>query len=150
FKIHIMDEKFSFVSTGDCFDLTARVDEIALAVKLADIPRRLSAHAIDRPDIDAVGDRSRRLFEFPQVFREPRNSCRGIDDVFSAVEGKRPPTFGEMTIVADVDAELAIAGLEDRIAGRTRLEEELLPETGDLRDVRLTVFSEIGAVGIEH
>lgn len=54
-----------------------------------------------------------------------------------------------MSVVADVDAELAVAGLEDRICRRARLEEEFLPEAGDLWDMGLAVFAEIGAIGID-
>jgi hypothetical protein len=49
--------------------LTARVAEIALTVKFADVPRRLSSDAVDRADEITVGDGVRGLFEFPKIFR---------------------------------------------------------------------------------
>ena len=57
---------------------------------------------------------------------------------------------GKMTVVADVDAELDVRGLEHRVAQVAGLEEELLVETRiDLRNVRLAVLAEVLAVGID-
>jgi len=42
------------------------------------------------------------------------------------MQRERAPAFGEVAVVADIDAEFAVARLEHRIAGIARLEEELL------------------------
>ena len=55
-----------------------------------------------------------------------------------------------MPVVADIDAEPAIGGLEHRIAEIARLEEEFLIEARDLRDVDLAELAEIAAVGVDH
>ena len=68
-----------------------------------------------------------------------------------AVQRQRAPAFREMAVVADVDAELDVCGLEHRVAQVARLEEELLVEARiDLRDVRLAIFAEVLAVGVDH
>src|SRR5581483_235859 len=48
-------------------DLAARSAEIALPVKLADVPRGFITHAIDRADEVTMSHRVRRLFQFPQI-----------------------------------------------------------------------------------
>src|SRR3546814_4173944 len=53
-------------------------------------------------------------------------------------------------VVADVDAEPAVGGVEHRPAGVAGLEEELLVEAGDLRDVGLAVLAEVAAVRSEE
>src|SRR3546814_6049093 len=55
----------------------------------------------------------------------------------------------EVAVVADVDAEPAVGGVEHRPAGVAGLEEELLLEAGDLRDVGLAVLAEVAAVGVD-
>ena len=55
-----------------------------------------------------------------------------------------------MPVVADVDAELDVGGLEHGIAQVAGLEEKLLVETGiDLRDVGLPILAEVLAVGVD-
>jgi hypothetical protein len=53
-------------------------------------------------------------------------------------------------VVADVDADLADRGVEDRVAQVAGTEVELLPEAVDLRDVVLAVFAEVFTVGVHH
>ncbi len=60
------------------------------------------------------------------------------------------PALGEVAVVADVDADLADGGVEDRPAEIAGAEVELLPEALDLRDVVLAVGAEDGAVGVDH
>ena len=142
-QVHLVDDQLVLVAAGDLLDLAARIDEIALAVELADVPRRLGADPVDGADVDAVGDRARRLLELPQIFGEAGHGRRRVDDVFGAVQRQRPPAFREMAVVADVDAELAVGGLEHRPVGGAGLEEELLPEAADMRNVGLAVLAEI-------
>ncbi len=55
-----------------------------------------------------------------------------------------------MPVVADVHADLADGGVEDRPAEVAGLEVVLLPEALDLRDVVLAVLAEVAAVGVDH
>jgi len=54
-----------------------------------------------------------------------------------------------VSVVADVDADLAVGGIENRPVRLARFEVKLLPETGDLGDMGLVVLAEVAAVGIE-
>jgi hypothetical protein len=51
-------------------DLPARIAEIALAVKLTDLPWLFDAHAIDRADEISIRHRMCRLLKLPQVLGE--------------------------------------------------------------------------------
>ena len=75
-EIHVMDQELVLVPAGDRLDHAARVDEIALAVEFADIPRRFLADPVDRADIDAVRHRRGRLFEFPEIFGQAGDGGR--------------------------------------------------------------------------
>src|SRR5262245_8855015 len=97
-------------------EAAARIDEVRAAVELADVPWRLGADAVDRADEVAIGDRVRGLLELPQILREPRHRRRRVVDDLGAVEAERACTLGEVAVVADVDADLRVAGLERRIA----------------------------------
>src|SRR5262245_28262139 len=130
-------------------DLPARIDKIAGAIKLADVPGRLRSHAIDRADVDAVGNRGGGLLQIPEILAQARDGGRWVNDQLRAVQRQRPPALGEMAVVADIDAELAERRVEHRIAGIAWLEEELFIEARYLRDVDLAEFAEILAVGID-
>src|SRR5258708_37038763 len=67
-EIEIGDQHFVFVAAGLGEDLAARIAEITLAVKLADVPRFFPSHAIDRTDERAVRRGVCGLLEFPQIF----------------------------------------------------------------------------------
>ena len=54
-----------------------------------------------------------------------------------------------MTVVADVDADGRVLGLEDRVAKVAGLEEVLLPEAGRVRQVVFAVRAEERAIGVE-
>ena len=60
------------------------------------------------------------------------------------------PAFGEVSVIANVDADLANCGVEDRVAAITRTEVELLPKAADMWNVLLAVLAEVGAVGINN
>src|SRR5688572_3774216 len=149
-EIHVVDDELVLVAAGDLLDLAARVDEIALAVEFTDVPGRFLADAVDGADIDAVGDGGGRLLQLPEILAEASDGGGRIDDVVGAVERECAPAFGEMAVVADVDAELAIARLEHRELRRAGLEEEFFPEACHLRDVGLAVLAHVAAVGIDH
>ena len=54
-----------------------------------------------------------------------------------------------MAVVADVHADLADRGVEDRVPAVAGPEVELLPEPLDLRDVLLAELAEVRAVGVD-
>jgi len=62
---------------------------------------------------------------------------------------QRPGAFGEMAIIADIDAYLGVLGLKHRVPEIARAKEELLPEPGGMRDMGLTVLTEVTAIGID-
>src|SRR5260221_10986547 len=138
---------FLFVAgLGD--DLAARVDEVAGAVEVV-FAERLHADAVDRADPVAVGDGMRHLLDLPEVHREPARGRRGDVDDLGAVEGQGAGALGEVPVVADVDADLGVFGLEDGVAQVAGPEVELLPEAGDLWDVRLAILAEVTAIGVD-
>src|ERR1035438_1531507 len=84
-EIEIGDQHFIFITTGLRDDLAARIAEITLAVKFANIPWRFRAHAIDRAHKIPVGGGMGRLFEFPQMFGKTRDGCGRIENNFRAI-----------------------------------------------------------------
>src|SRR5437016_9502897 len=67
-QVELRGHQRVFIALGLRQELAARVAEVALSVKLADVPRRLESDAIDRADEVAVGHCVRRLLELPEVF----------------------------------------------------------------------------------
>ena len=125
------------------------VHEVGLAVEIV-VAERLDAHPVDGPHVVLVGHCRSRLLDAPQVLRQPARGGRGVEHDLGAVEPERPPTLGEVTVVTDVDADLADRGVEDRVAAVAGTEVELFPEPVHVRDVLLAVLTEVGAVGVEH
>src|SRR5262249_19734239 len=121
-------------------DLAARVAEVAGAVEVV-VAQRLDADAVDCADPVAVGDRVRDLLDLPQVHREAPRGRRGDVDDLGAVQPQAAGAFREVAIIADIDADPGIPGLEHRVAEVAGPEVELLPEPFDLRDVRLAIFA---------
>ena len=131
-------------------DLAARIAEIAGAVELADVPGRFGAHAIDGADEVAVGHGVRGLLELPEILAEAGDGGGGIEDDLGAVQAEGARAFGEVAVVADVDADLGEAEIEDGIAEVAGPEIELLPEARrDVRDVGLAILAEVGAVVVD-
>jgi len=97
-EIQFRDEQLIFVAAGLLHDFPARIAEIALAVKLADLPGMLRADAIDGGDKISVGNGMRGLLQFPKIFGEPRDGGGGIVDDFRAVESEDSRAFGEMAV----------------------------------------------------
>src|SRR5262249_47259261 len=125
-------------------DLAARRGEVALAVELADRPGLLDADAVDRADPVAVGDGVRGLLELPEVLREPGDRRARIQDELGAVQAEEPRPLGEVTVVADVDADRAPGRLEDGVTHVPGLEVELLPEARRaVGNVLLAVLAEV-------
>lgn len=86
----------------------------------------------------------------PEVGGEAAGGGGGVVDELGAVEAELAPAFGEVAVVADVDADFADGGVEDGPAEVSGLEVVLLPEAFDLGDVVFAVFAEVGAVGVDH
>src|SRR3954464_1555881 len=67
-EVQVRDYDFIFVAAGLRNDFSARIAEITLAVKFADIPWLLPSHAINRAHEVSIGNGMRRLFQLPQIF----------------------------------------------------------------------------------
>src|SRR3954454_21815242 len=149
-EVELRGDECVFVAIGDGEELSARIDEVALSIKLADVPRSFESDAIDRADEVAVRDGVRRLLELPEVFAQSGDCRRRIEHDLRSIQPELARAFGEVAVVADVDADLAVLRIEDRIAEVAGTEVELFPEAGgDVRDVVLAVLAEVGAVGVD-
>src|SRR6185503_10106073 len=149
-EIELGRDQFAAVARTGRDETSARIAKVALPVEFADVPRRLGADAVDRADEVGIRDRVRRLFELPQVFGKAGDSRRRIEDDFGAAESERTRAFRKMTVIADVDADLAVLGLEYRIAQIAGTKIELLPESRQaMRDVVLAVLAQVAAIGVD-
>src|SRR6202050_1860737 len=137
------------VRRGVAHELAARVGEVGLAVEVV-VPERLDADPVDRADEVLVGHRGRGLLQPPQVLGQAAACRRRVEHDPGAGQAERPPALGEVPVVADVHADPADRGVEDRVAEVARPEVELLPEALDLRDVGLAVLAEVAAVRVDH
>jgi len=88
------------------------------------------------------------LFDLPQILTQSGDGGRGIVDNFSTVQAQASGAIREVTIVADVDTDLGISGLENGVAEVSWLEEELFPETGGVGDVVLSVLAEVFTISV--
>src|SRR5256714_868138 len=128
-EIHIAHEQFLVVGAAELADeLAARVDEVALPVEVVVADVLLDPHPVDRPHEVTVRDRVADLLDPPQVLGQAAARRARDEHYLRAVQAERPGTLGEVTVVADVDADLADGGLEHRIAQVAGPEIELLPE----------------------
>ncbi|MNR90109.1 hypothetical protein D3C72_210870 [compost metagenome] len=92
----------------------------------------------------------RGLLQLPEVLRKARHGGRRVEDDLGAVKAQEARAFGEVAVVADVDADRGVASLEGGIAEVTGLEVELLPEAGEqMRDVLLAELAEVAAVRVD-
>src|SRR6266566_4632070 len=121
------------IGGGVAHQLSARVGEIRLAVEVV-VAERLHADPVDRADEVFVGHRGGGLLQPPQVLRQAAAGGRRVEHDPGAGQAERPPALGEVPVVADVYADPARRGVEDRVAGVARPEVELLPEALHLRD----------------
>src|ERR1700722_10380622 len=111
--VQVGDDQRIFLARALLDDLAPRIGEVALPVKFTEVPGFLGADAIDRADVENIGNSRGGLFEFPQVFAEAGHRGAGIENDLGAVETKQAPAFGEMAVVTNIDADLADGGLED-------------------------------------
>ena len=133
-------------------EVAARVDDLAGAVEvdrelavlvvLASDPVRLQ-HEV------AVRDGRARPLDLPEPVRQAGLGGVRVEDDVRAVQAELAPSLGEVPVVADVHADLADGGVEDRVAEVARAEVELLPEPVEVRQVVLAVLAEDRAVGID-
>src|SRR5690349_6296583 len=84
-QVELRGHQRVFVALGLRQELSARIAEVALPVKLADVPRRLESDAIDGADEVAVGHCMRRLLEPPQILGESGHGRGRIEDDLRAV-----------------------------------------------------------------
>src|SRR5205823_12778010 len=129
-EVELRGDEGVLVALGDGDELAARVAEVALPVKLANVPRPFIADAIDGADEVAVRDGVRRLLELPEVLGEAGHGGRRVEHDLRSVQPQLSRPLGEVPVVADVDAHLAIGRVEDRVAEVAGTEVELLPKAG--------------------
>src|SRR5215510_6152779 len=142
------DDLVGGVGGGFPDDLAARVREVGLAVEVV-VAERLDPDPVDRADVVLVGNRGRRLLQLPQVRRQPARGRRRVEDDPRSGQAERPPAFGEVPVITDVDAYPSGRGVEHRVAEVAGPEVELLPEPLHLRNVVLPVFPEITSVRVD-
>src|SRR5258708_16811854 len=129
-------------------DLSARIAEVALAIELADVPRLLASHAVDRADKISIRPRMRRLLQFPQVLRKSGYRRRRIENNLGAIHSQDPRPFGKMAVVADIHPDARELRIEHGITHISRGEVKIFPESRmHLRNVMISVFSQVSAVG---
>src|SRR5688572_12629755 len=127
-EIEVGDDQLVAIAAADRDDLPAGIAEVALAVELADVPGRFVADAIDRADEVPVGNGVRRLLQLPEILGQPGDGRGRVQHDLRAVQPEDARPFGEMPVVADVDADLPRGGVEHRVAQVPGAEVELLPE----------------------
>ena len=147
--VEVADEDFLLAVGGRAADdLPARIREVGLAVEVV-VAERLDADPVDGADEVLVGHGGRRLLQLPQILRQPPAGRRRVENDLRSGQAERAPALREVPLVADVDPVPAGGGVEHRVAEVAGPEVELLPETGDLRDVVLAVLAEVTAVGVD-
>src|SRR5665213_652062 len=120
--------------------LTSGIHKVRGPVEIV-VTEFFGPHSIDRSDEVLVCYRGGWLFKVPKMRRQPATGCRRIEHDSSARESEGPPTFGEVAVVADIDADGSNGGVKDRIAQIAGSKVKLLPEALDLRDVVLAVLA---------
>src|ERR1039457_1550636 len=149
-EVEVGGKDFVLVARRLGEDAAAGIAEIARAVEFADIPRGFGAHAVDGADEIAVGHGVRGLLQLPQILAETGDGGRWIEDDLGPSQSQGARAFGEVAVVADVDADLDEAEVEDGEPEVAVAEVELLPEAGrDVRDVGLAVLAEEAAVVVD-
>ena len=133
-------------------EVAARVDHLAGAVE---VDRELAVLVVLESDPVrlqhevAVRDRGARPLDLPEAVRQTGLGRVRVEHHVRAVQAELAPAFGEVPVVADVDADLADGGVEHRVAEVAGAEVELLPEPVQVRQVVLAVLAEDRAVGID-
>src|SRR5947207_13976280 len=85
-EVELRRDEGVLVAFGDREHLAARIAEVALPVKLADVPRRLETDPVDGADEVAVRDGVRRLLQLPEVLRESRHGRRRVEHDLGAIQ----------------------------------------------------------------
>src|SRR5258706_1574774 len=150
-QIQLGDKQLVFVAAGLGDDFATRVAEVAFPVELADFPRLFGAHAIDGRDKVGVRDGMRGLFQFPEILGKAGNGSGWVVDNLGAIESENTRAFGEMAVVANVNAYARVSRLKHWVTGVARREIKFLPKARmAVRDVVLAIFSQVAAVGVDH
>src|SRR4029079_9115432 len=87
-EVELRGDEGVLVALGLRQELPARIAEVALPVKLADVPRPFEADAVDGADEVAVGDGVRRLLELPEVLGEPGDGGGRVEHDLRAGEAE--------------------------------------------------------------
>src|ERR1700722_3218473 len=114
-QIEIRNYDFILIAACLCDDLASRIAEITLAIEFADAPGLLGANAIDRSHKVAVGHGVRRLFEFPQVFRESGHGGGRIENDLGAIQSQDARPFRKMAIITNVHTHAGVLRFKNRI-----------------------------------
>src|SRR5581483_4482989 len=109
------DDQLVFIARRLRQNVAARIAEVALAVELADVPRRLAADAVVGADEVAVGDRVALLLDLPEILRVAGGGRRRLEHDLRARQPERARPLGEVAVVADVHADARVLGVEDRV-----------------------------------
>src|SRR5581483_4520975 len=79
------------------------------------------------------------------------DSGRRIEDNLGAVQPERSCALRKMPVIANVNTNIRISSLEDRITKIAGFEIEFLPKTRmAMRNMCLAIFAEIFSVGVDH
>lgn len=139
------------IAAGLCYDLSPWIAEVALAVEFADVPGGFGAYSVDGSYEVLVGYGVGGLLDFPEVFAESGDGGGGVEDDFGSVEAEGAGAFGEVAVVAEVDADFADGGFPDGVAEVAGAEVEFFPEAGvAVGEVGFAVFAEEFAVGVDE
>src|SRR5207237_2795844 len=109
------------------------------------------ADTIVRADPVALGDRVSGVLQLPEISRERLDGRRRIEDQLGTLQAELSRRLRKVPVVADQDADPTDRCVPHRVAEVAGLEIELLPETwADVRDVRLAVLTQYGAVVLDQ
>jgi hypothetical protein len=147
-KVQFSDNQFIIVFTSLDNSLSSGVNKVGGAVEFTQIPRLFSTNSVNTAHEVAISDGMSGLFDLPQILTQSGDGGRGIVDNFGTVQAQASGTIREVTIVADVDTDLGVSGLENGVAEVSWLEEELFPETSGVGNVVLSVLAEVFTISV--
>ena len=131
-------------------NLAARIAEVGLSIKLADVPGLFVPDTVDRAEKILVCHRVRRLFEPPEVLAQARDRRGWVEDNFRPVQSEGARSLREVPIVTKINANFADGGVENGVTEIPRPEVKFFPETGmAMGQVVLAVFAQEPAVGVD-
>src|SRR5215831_11270930 len=111
-EIQVRDDNFFAIARPFGQEFSTGSAEIALTIKLSNIPRLLAADSVNGADEIAVRDGVGGLFQFPQILAETGDCGGRIEHDLRAIQPKSASAFREVTVVADIDSDVCVFGLE--------------------------------------